>query len=176
MNHDPLSSDPEDLHDEIDLEQYAQRGEKPPSALRYVIRIDDQKFRVTSSTITAHEILALAGGLAPGSHTAEQVHRGDKRSVICPLERVDLTQPGIERFVTRVGVAFFIDQEQVFAPTATLTVREILEDYAKVDATKTTLVEMHGDDRVKHPDLNERLTVNVCERFVVFHNTPTTVS
>jgi hypothetical protein len=89
---------------------------------------------------------------------------------------VDLAAAGTERFVTRPGVTFKVDQEECHAATATLTVREVLTDHAKVNPDLTTLVELRGDEQVKHPNLDETLLLRQCERFVVFHNTPTTAS
>lgn len=167
-------TDGADLFDEVELEVWAARGEKPPAAREYVIRIDDDKYRLNALSVTGRDLLVLAKK-EPGAYTIEQVLHGE-RHVVCPDQKVDLTAAGIERFVTRAGVAFFIDQEEVFAPTATLSVREILTTYAKVDATQSTLVELRGAEQVKHPDLDERLTVACCTRFVVFDNKPTSVS
>lgn len=165
----------DDTAEEVDLEQCAARGEKPPHAHTYVIRIDDERHRVNALSITGRELLMLAKKQPPNAYTVEQIVRG-KRHVVCPDQKVDLTAPGIERFVTRAGVTFSIDQEEVSAPTPTLTVRVILSEYAKVDPAKTMLVEMRGSEQVRHPNLDEQLTVTTCSRFVVFHNTPTTVS
>jgi hypothetical protein len=165
-----------DAAEEVDLEQYAARGEKPPNARTYVIRIDDERHRVHTVALTGRELLSLAKRQPPDAYTVEQVLRGGEHHVVCPDQKVDLTTPGVERFVTRAGVAFYIDQEEVFTPTPTLTVREILTDYAKVDATQTTLVELRGAEQVKHTNLDERLPVACCVRVVVFDTTPTPVS
>lgn len=175
MAHDSSSHDPNHLADEVDLEQYAARGEKPPLARQYVLRIDDEQHRVSSPTITRTDILKLAGRTLPEDYTVEQIMRGQPK-VVCPGATIDLAQGGTERFVTRRGVTFFVDQKQVFAPSRTLTVREVLTTYAQVDPSQTTLVERQGDEQVKHPNLDEQLSIEVCTRFTVFHNTPTTVS
>lgn len=166
----------DDIAEEVDLEQCAARGEKPPHAHTYVIRIDDERYRVNALSITGRDLLTLAKKQPPEAYTIDQIMHGGQRRMICPDQKVDLTAPGVERFVTRAGVTFFIDQEEVHASTATLTVREILTEYAKADAATTTLVELRGTEQVKHTSLDERLTVVCCERFVVFHNKPTPVS
>ncbi len=166
---------PSDEH-EVDLEEYAARGEPPPPARTYVIRVDDERYRVNALSMTGRDLLTLAKKQPPEAYTVDQILHGGERRVICPDQKVDLTAPGVERFVTRSGVAFFIDQEEVFAPTSVLTVREILTSYAKADATQTTLVELRGTEQIKHPNLDERLTITCCERFVVFHNSATSVS
>jgi hypothetical protein len=72
-------------------------------------------------------------------------------------------------------IVFFVDQEKFEVDTGTLTVRQILE-LAKEDSTKTTLVEKHGHEIIKHPNLDEVIALKNGMRFVVFHNDPTPVS
>jgi hypothetical protein len=73
-------------------------------------------------------------------------------------------------------IVFFVDQEKFESPTETLTVRRILVDYAKEDPATTTLVEKHGNEQIKHPNLDEVIKLKDGMKFVVFHNTPTPVS
>lgn len=171
MTHNPAHPVPAPSHESAPALQVAPNDKGPPTHA-YTVRIDDQQHRVPSPTLTRLEILALAGRRPPESHTVEMRLRG-KRAVVCPCDTIDLTQLGLEHFVTLPGVAFFIDQQQVLSPTTTLTVREILATYAKVDPTLSTLVEKQGG---KHTDLDEVLTIAPCARFTVYHNTPTTVS
>lgn len=172
----PQAPDNVQGEEEVDIEQYAARGEKPPPVCTYVVRIDDARYRVNALSITGREILALANKQPPDAYSIQQILRGGEHRVICPDQKIDLTTPGVERFATRAGVTFYIDQEEEFAPTPTLTVREILTTHAKVDASQTTLVELRGAEQIKHTDLDEVLTVKPCMRFAVYHNQPTPVS
>ena len=70
---------------------------------------------------------------------------------------------------------FFVDQEKFEVDVGTLTVRQIFE-LAKEDPTKTTLVEKDGHEIIKHPNLDEVITLKNGMKFVVFHNDPTPVS
>ena len=72
-------------------------------------------------------------------------------------------------------IVFFVDQEKFEVDVGTLTVRQILE-LAKEDPTKTTLVEKDGHEIIKHPNLDEVITLKNGMKFVVFHNDPTPVS
>lgn len=72
-------------------------------------------------------------------------------------------------------IVFFVDQEKFEVDVDTLTVRQILE-LAKEDPTKTTLVEKDGHEIIKHPNLDEVITLKNGMKFVVFHNDPTPVS
>jgi hypothetical protein len=71
---------------------------------------------------------------------------------------------------------FFVDKEKFETEKETLTVREILVDFAKEDPAATTLVEKVGHETIKHPDLNEVIRLKNGMKFVVFHNGPTPVS
>jgi hypothetical protein len=73
-------------------------------------------------------------------------------------------------------IVFFVDQEKFESPTPTLTVRQILVDYAKDDPNTSTLVEKDGDKTTKLTDLNQVIALKNGMKFVVFHNTPTSVS
>lgn len=72
------------------------------------------------------------------------------------------------------GIVFFVDQEKFVSPTETLTVRQILADYAEEDPASTTLVEKQG--QVQHANLDEVIDLKNGMKFIVYHNTPTTVS
>lgn len=74
------------------------------------------------------------------------------------------------------GIVFFVDQEKFTSPSETLTARQILVDYAEEDPTMTTLVEKHGSDTIKHTDLDKPIALKNGMHFVVFHNSPTSVS
>lgn len=83
----------------VDVEQYGKRGEKPPRALRYRIRIDKQYYETEKSRLTGTEILALASK-TPASHYLDQKLHGGTIKRIQPAEEVDLTEKGVERFMT----------------------------------------------------------------------------
>jgi hypothetical protein len=73
-------------------------------------------------------------------------------------------------------VVFFIGKKRYESPTADLTPRTILVEYAKEDPALTTLVDKSGDDPVELTDLDKPIHVKNGTHFAVFHNTPTTVS
>ncbi|GAB7024930.1 hypothetical protein [Geotalea toluenoxydans] len=73
-------------------------------------------------------------------------------------------------------IVFFIDQEQFKTEKTEVTVRELLEDFAMSNPNETTLVRRHGNELEKLMDLAMVLTLVNGMKFVVYHNTPTTVS
>lgn len=73
-------------------------------------------------------------------------------------------------------VVFFIDKEKFESETADISVRVLLTDFAKEDPTQTTLVLNKGNDRTKLTDLDQIIHLENGMKFLVYHNTPTTVS
>mgnify|MGYP002779632488 CR=1 FL=1 len=86
--------------DVIDIEEYAKKGEKPPKAKRYQIRIDKQKYTVEVRSMTGRELLTLAGKTPVTSYMISQkLHGGEAREIGLD-ESSDFTAPGVERFMT----------------------------------------------------------------------------
>jgi hypothetical protein len=71
---------------------------------------------------------------------------------------------------------FFVDQEKFESDHETVSVRQVLVEFAKEDAASTTLVERVGHETIKHTDLDEIIHLKNGMKFVVFHNSPTPVS
>ena len=71
---------------------------------------------------------------------------------------------------------FFIDMQQFKTNQSELSVRTILQEFAKEDPTQTTLVLRHGNEQVKYTNLDEIISLKNGMKFVVYHNTPTPVS
>ncbi len=99
-NNQPNSSHDADLVDEVDLEQAAKAGGKPPKAKRYRIRIDDKYYVVHQASMTGAELLKLAGKNPPEDFILTQKLRGGVIKTIGLSGVVDFTTPGIERFNT----------------------------------------------------------------------------
>lgn len=85
--------------EEVDLEEYAKRNEKPPKARRYAFRVDKKRIVVEVPSLTGAEILSKAG-LSSETHKLYQHKRGHQPVLIPPTEKVDFTEPGVERFTT----------------------------------------------------------------------------
>ena len=86
--------------DIVDLEECARAGHRPPPARRYRIRIDRDRFTVEQTTITGRELLQLAGKTPVECFAIHQKLRRGQVVEIGLDERVDLSKPGIERFLT----------------------------------------------------------------------------
>ncbi|HEV2495499.1 MAG TPA: multiubiquitin domain-containing protein [Terriglobia bacterium] len=104
--------------EEVEIELFAKRGERPPRAKRYVIRVDKQKFVVHTETITGAEILALDRKSQEKFKLYEH-KRGHQPILIGPNDPVHLCEHGVERFTTMPkdtteGVALAVDLRHEF--------------------------------------------------------------
>jgi len=84
--------------DPIELETFAKDGRPVPPGKRYRIRIDTARF-VVESPITGRVVLALVGK-SPNEWDLILKMRPQGQRPVGPDEPVDLTTPGVERFVT----------------------------------------------------------------------------
>jgi hypothetical protein len=73
-------------------------------------------------------------------------------------------------------IHFFIDKSKFETTKSSLTVREILEDFAKVSSTNNTLAVKEAGNFVEFTDLNLQVELKEGEHFTVFNNEPTPVS
>lgn len=83
----------------IEIEAFAAKNEKPPKAKVYRIRIDKVKHDVRQPRITGRELLGLAGKDATRCAVRQKFHGGQVKTIGLE-EAVDLTTPGVERFMT----------------------------------------------------------------------------
>lgn len=83
-----------------DLEQASKENRAPRPAKRYRIRVDKEHYEVPGNSLTGREVLELAGKCPPEQYLLYQRLRGGQREKIGLDETVDLTKPGVERFMT----------------------------------------------------------------------------
>lgn len=86
--------------EEEDLEAAAKAGKVPRRAKRYRLRVDREYFTVANTSVTGREILTLAGKVPPENFLLSQKLRGGHAKKIDLNEPVNLTEPGVERFMT----------------------------------------------------------------------------
>ena len=82
----------------VDIEEYAQREEKPPVSKCYRIKINGEKYLVHARYVTGREILELAGLNPPETYTLRVKRRGQRPEKIGLDDKVDLTEKGVEKF------------------------------------------------------------------------------
>ncbi len=91
-----------ELDEIIDIEIYAKEGKEPPfgKKIKYRVRIDDTHYVIDNRNPTGRELLVIAGKTPPEQYRLDQKLRGGLTKKIELDEKVDLAQPGVERFMT----------------------------------------------------------------------------
>lgn len=95
--HTPASGDANEV---IDIETYAKEGRTPPPGKHYRIRVDKLHLDIESPAITGREILRRAGKQPVERYRLDQKLTGGRTQKVELDQTVDLTTPGIERFMT----------------------------------------------------------------------------
>lgn len=88
-----------DIVEVVDIEIYAKDNKKPPQAHKYKFRIDRVPFTVDHPIITGEKLFELAQK-SPAAWRMHQKLHGGRMEEIRVADKVDLSEPGIERFVT----------------------------------------------------------------------------
>jgi hypothetical protein len=100
--HEDISGDPTgggDAPDEIvDIEEYAKRGEKPPLAKGYRIKVNGTAVIMYDPNPTGREILTEAGLTPPEDYTLRVKRSGERPEKVGLDDRVNLRHPGVEKF------------------------------------------------------------------------------
>ncbi|MHB1105406.1 MAG: hypothetical protein ACYCZ2_03500 [Lutibacter sp.] len=73
-------------------------------------------------------------------------------------------------------ITFFIGKTKHETKESTLTVKQILEDFAKVKTTEKSLALKEGNGYHEYTDINEPIDMKNGMHFVLFDKTPTTAS
>lgn len=84
----------------VDIENYTLQGKKPPINRHYKVKVDREKFLIKKESIAGREILEIAGKIPVEQFQLRQKMRGGNVTKISLDEKVDLTIPGIEKFIT----------------------------------------------------------------------------
>ena len=84
----------------VDIEEYAKAGKRPPKCGKYLIRVDKAHYKVEVESMTGREILELAGKVPVERFQLNQKLHGGVVKKIAYDEKVDFTEPGVERFMT----------------------------------------------------------------------------
>jgi hypothetical protein len=81
------------------IEEFAKRGEMPPRAKTYLVRIDKKTYHIQKPDPTGEELLEAAGKTSAG-FKLYQIFRGRQPEPVAPNQHVDLRAHGVERFTT----------------------------------------------------------------------------
>lgn len=90
----------EPIREVVEVEEFGKKNEKPPPAMKYVIRIDSTKYTVDVSHMTGRQLLELAHKAPPERYSLYQKMHGGAKLPVGLDQDVDFTTPGLEKFVT----------------------------------------------------------------------------
>lgn len=93
---DPVDGD---IIEMVDIEEYAKADKKPPRAKKYRFRIDRDRFTVEDRFITGQKLFELANK-SPAEYRMHQKVRGGQMREVKVGDKIDLREPGVERFAT----------------------------------------------------------------------------
>jgi hypothetical protein len=88
-----------DLVEVVDIEIYGKENRRPPRAKKYRFRIDREHFTIESRIITGEKLFELAQK-SPAEYRMHQKLHGGVMKEIKVGDKVDLGEPGVERFAT----------------------------------------------------------------------------
>ncbi len=170
----------------IDLEEHFNSGKQHPEddpgvVIYYVIKVDDKRHEVKRRHMLGKDILSLDGknpeffNLEQSKRINDQMHLVE----ILPDETVDFGTHGIEKFFTKAKSKvydFWIGQKEYKTTESSLTVRQILENFAKVDPITKTLARKTEGGFIEYKNLDEVISMDNCPHFSLFDNTSLPVS
>lgn len=95
-----VENNSKETEDYIDLEKHFKDGKNPPKGNKYKIKVDRKKYKVEQSSLTGGEILKLANKTPVQRFQLNQKLRGGVVEKVEYSQKVDFSEPGIERFMT----------------------------------------------------------------------------
>lgn len=84
----------------VDIEEYANSGEKKPNSSKFRIKIDKEKFVVDVPEMTGRQLLGVAGKNPIEQYSIFQRFKGGATEKLEYEETANFQAPGIERFMT----------------------------------------------------------------------------
>lgn len=153
---------------EIDIFEFAERGEKVPPAKTYKVRIDGETVKVDTPFPTGEMLLSSVGKRSCAFELIEEfVHH--ENNVVEPGETVDLRKHGLKGFITaqKEIVTIFIQGNPYSIERGDRTVAEIL---AKVGETPEGYVLLEEENGPPLPvPVDHLVKIRGCE---IFHSQP----
>jgi hypothetical protein len=152
-------------NNEIDILEFAERGEDVPHAAVYRVRIDGELVKVDTARPSG-ELLLSKVGKRPCAFELIEEFVDHKNNVVEPDEEVDLRKHGLKGFITahKEIVTIFINGDAHKIERGNRTVAEILAKVNETPEGYVLLEEKNGPPMPVPPD--KPVKIHGCE---VFH-------
>jgi hypothetical protein len=168
----------------IDVEKHAKEKLEHPHAdpgiiILYRIKIDGDEKDIPERHVNEEFLLNLVGKTIHEFEVYQiKTDDGHEHEILLkPEDQIDLGVFGVERFITKRRIYhFFIGKKEYTTHEPKLSVKEILEDYAKVDPAQKTLAKIIPGGFHEYKDINEEISLKDCPHFTLFDNSPVHVS
>jgi len=136
---------------------------------KYSFTLNGEQFTSFNQILTGEEILKIGGIADVRCFTLYQKLKGCDFEKISLNEKVDLSNPGIENFITKDPEVFSytIDGEPEMTDSKALTPNQILQ-FAKVDNSLYYLVQELGDGTKKHFAYEPEVLITMSCKGLVF--------
>jgi hypothetical protein len=155
---------PQERDEAVDIFEYAQHGSEVPHSVSYRVRIDGEKFEISTPRPTGEFLLGKVGKRPCAFELIEEfVHC--ENDVVEPKEEVDLRKKGLKGFITahKEIVEIFIDGPAYRIERGDRTVAEILGKVGKTPEGYVLLEEKDGPPMPLPPD--KPVKIKGCEIF-----------
>lgn len=151
---------------EIDIFEFAERGEEVPHAKVYHVRIDGERVRIDTAHPTGEMLLSKVGKRPCAFELIEEFMHCEN-DVVEPGEIVDLRQRGLKGFITahKEIVEIFINGPAYNIERGSRTVAEILSKVGQAPEGYILLEEKNGPPLPLPP--NVPVKIRGCE---IFHS------
>ncbi|CAD5269286.1 MULTISPECIES: multiubiquitin domain-containing protein [unclassified Imperialibacter] len=131
------------------------KEEKTSAKKTYKVDVDGKKIDFIEPVVKGRDILVKAGKTPPECHSLYQKLKGCDFEKISLDERVDLSNPGIERFTVKPPDVFFytLDEEPETTGEKALSANQILEDGGIMPVKDYYLIEIDSaGQEISHKD------------------------
>jgi hypothetical protein len=113
----------------VDVENFTSLDKKPPKGKNYKVKIGEDKYTFDQECVTGKKLLEKSGHIPVECYSLYQKLKGCDFEKISANEKIDLSKPGIERFVVKEPEVFHytVDGEPETTDLSELTPKRILE-------------------------------------------------
>jgi len=141
--------------DVVDVEEFTSLNKRPPLGKKYKVKIGDDKYTFNHECVTGKELLEKSGHIPIECYSLYQKFKGCDFEKISLQEKVDLSKPGIEKFVVKPSEVFhyYLDEEPETTDENHLSANQILQNGGITPVEDYYLIEIDSSGQeVTHKD------------------------